>query len=427
MGTMSPRRLRGRSGSMVGGLLIILGLSACDQLIEVDAPSRVLADQLNQPQNAALIVNSVGADFECALSHYIVATSLVGNELLIGTTLLFMTDYDKRDFNPVSSAYAAVICSDPVVGVLVGLYKPVSTARWQADNATRLLEGWSDAEVPERQRLLATVVNYAGYGLLLLGEAMCTAAIDVGPELTPAQLFQEAEQRFTKGLAAAQAANNGELRSWALVGRARARARLARFSDAAADAQLVPDGFVKVATYSGDSPRRENLVWVHNQRSRSVTIDPSYRNLTFGGVPDQRVAVVQGQGSASDGISPLWISNKYTDNASPIPMATWIEAKLLIAEAAGGQAAVGIINQLHARAGLPNFASNDPAAIRSQIVEERKREFFLDGHHMGDLRQYNIPLTPAPGTPFYQGGTYQSQSCFPLPNVERLNNPNANR
>jgi hypothetical protein len=408
-------------------VLAPLALGACDSLIEIDAPSRVLADQLNQPQNAGLIANSVGADFECALAHYIVATAMVGNEFEAGTTLLFMTDYDKRDFNPVSSAYAAVTCSDPFVDVLVGLYKPLSTARWQADNATSRFEQWTDAEVPDRQRLIATAANYAGHALVLLGESMCTAAIDVGPELTPAQLFQAAEQRFTKGLAAGQAANAPDLRSWALVGRARARARLGRFTEAAADAQLVPDGFVKNATYSGDSPRRENLVWAHNQRSRSATVDASYRHLTFAGVPDPRVSLTLRDGSSSDGITPLWSADKYTDNSTPIPFATWIEARLIQAEAALGQAAVDIINQLHDRAGLPHFASSSAAVIKGQIVEERRRELFLDGHHFGDLRQYNLPLNPAPGSPFKQGGTYRSQTCFPLPNVERLNNPNINK
>lgn len=419
---MPTRRIRALAGTLVLALA-----SACTSLIEVEAPSRVRADELGTPANAALLVNSAGADFECALAHYIVATGLVGNELEIGTTLIVMKEYDKRDFNPSASSYTSQICSGAVEGN-VGLYKPLSTARYQADNTVRLLEGWTDAEVANRQRLLATAANYAGYSLILLGESMCSAAIDLGPELTPAQLFQEAESRFGKALAAAQAAGDTDLQRWAQVGRARARLRQGNAAAAATDAQSVPIGFVKQATYSTESPRRENLVWVHGQRSRTYTVDPAYRGLTFGGVADKRVDVVRGPGSAADGVTPLWIANRYGSASAPIPIATGVEARLIVAEAAGGQTAVGIINELHDRVGLPPFQSNDPAAIRAQLVEERKREFFLDGHHLGDLRQYGIPLTPAPGTPFKDGGgVYQDQKCFPLPDVERLNNPNLTR
>ncbi|MGE0552982.1 MAG: RagB/SusD family nutrient uptake outer membrane protein [Gemmatimonadales bacterium] len=404
--------------------LALTTLAGCSSLIEVEAPSRVRSDVVAQPSNAPLLVNSAGADLECALAHYVVATGLVGNELEIGTTLIVMKEYDKRDFNPTSSSYTNTICSGNVEGN-VGLYKPLSTARFQGDNTVALLQGWTDAEVPNRQKLIATAANYAGYSLVLLGESMCSAAIDLGPELSPAQLFAEAETRFNTALTAAQAANDAALQNWARVGRARAKLRQGDKAGAAADATPVPIDFVMNATYSTDSPRRENLIWVHGQRSRTYTVDPSYRGLSFGGMADPRVQVTQGSGTASDGVTPLWIAAKYGAASSPIALATGVEARLIVAEAAGGQTAVDIINELHDRVGLPHFSSNDPAQIQQQIVEERRRAFFLDGHHLGDLRQYGIPLTPAPGVPFKDGGgVYQDQKCFPLPDVERLNNPN---
>ena len=91
------------------------------------------------------------------------------------------------------------------------------------------------------------------------------------------------------------------------------------------------------------------------------------------------------------------------------------------------QAAVGIINKLHRQVGLPDFQSNDPVEIRNQLIYERSAELFLEGQHMRDLQRFNLPLIPAPGTPFYHGGVYSNQICFPLPEVEYLNNPNINR
>jgi hypothetical protein len=62
--------------------------------------------------------------------------------------------------------------------------------------------------------------------------------------------------------------------------------------------------------------------------------------------------------------------------------------------------------------------------VKAQIVEERRRELYLEGHRLGDLRRLNIALTPATGSAYPGGGAYGSLSCFPLPDVERINNPN---
>lgn len=417
------RGLRLRTAAAATAIATALVLGACDRLVTVDAPSRVLATGLEAPGAADLLVNSAGADFECSLGHYVVAQGLVGNELEIATGLIVMKEYDRRDFKTFGSSYSLNTCDS---GFDVGVYKPLSTARWQADHLLGLLDKWTDQQVTNRTAKIATTAVYAGYSLVLLGESMCSAAIDLGPELTPAQLFQLAEDRFTRAITAAQASGNTTARNAALVGRARARLRQGKKAEAAADARLVPDGFVFNATYSSESPRRENPVWTRNARSQNVTVDPSYRNLTLGGVADPRVSLTNtGKFAAGDGRTPLWLETKYPAVASPIPIATWREARLIVAEADGGASAVAAINALHAAAGLPPFASTDPAAIASQILYERKAELFLESHGLGDIRQYRIPLTPAPGVVFKDGsGVYASQVCFPLPDVERLNNPN---
>jgi len=77
-------------------------------------------------------------------------------------------------------------------------------------------------------------------------------------------------------------------------------------------------------------------------------------------------------------------------------------------------------------AGLPPYdATGQTAAqVKTQIIEERRRELFLEGHRLGDIRRYALPLSPPAGAAYPGGGLYGSQSCFPLPDVERLNNPN---
>ncbi len=422
-GTGQVYHARRWTRAVVAGTIALLVLSACDSLVSVDAPSRVIATKLEDPSQADLLANSVGADFECSFSHYISGQGLVGNELEVATGGIVIKEYDRRDFKPFGSSYSSVLCDD---GTGIGIYKPLSITRWSGDHLLGLLDKWTDAQVTDRQAKIASTALYTGYALVLLGESMCSAALDVGPEMTPAQLFAAAQDRLTKAIAAASAASNTTFLIAARVGRARALMRLGRKSDAAADARLVPDGFTFNATYSSDSPRRENGVWTRSQRSQIFTIDPSYRGLTFAGVPDPRVTLTdQKRFAAGDGRTPLWTANKYPSVTSPIPIATWREARLIVAEAEGGATAVAQINALHAAVGLPPFASTNAAEIAAQILYERKVELFLESHGLGDIRQYGIPLTPAPGAVFKDGsGTYANQVCFPLPHVERLNNPN---
>jgi hypothetical protein len=75
---------------------------------------------------------------------------------------------------------------------------------------------------------------------------------------------------------------------------------------------------------------------------------------------------------------------------------------------------------------MPQYdpAGQTAAQVRAQIIEERRRELFLEGRRFWDVQRFNLPLVPAPGAPYLTTGTYGDQRCFPLPAVERNNNPN---
>jgi hypothetical protein len=178
-------------------------------------------------------------------------------------------------------------------------------------------------------------------------------------------------------------------------------------------------------------------VFAQNNSGLAITVGEAYRGVAYGGVPDPRVPVVRALDAsgrprnAADRTTPLWVQTKYDTLDSPIPLASYDEAQLIIAEGVGGAEAVGIINALHSRAGLPPFAATNETEIQRQVIEERRRELFIEGQRFFDLWRYRDPasplyqaLVPAPGTPYPKGGSYQDQRCMPLPDVERLNNPN---
>jgi hypothetical protein len=307
----------------------------------------------------------------------------------------------------------------------IGVYTPVSTARWSADNALSKLEGWSDADVPNRQSLIATAAAYSGYGHLLLAEGFCTIAIDLSAELMPQEVFTRAEAKFTRAIEAAQAANNNDILNMARVGRARARLNLGKAAEAAADARLVEEGYLKVATASITEARRRNRVAEENRSGIArVSVDSAFFGLTVGGQPDTRVRVVDGGRFAVDAETRLLVQQKYAEPSTSFPIASWDEAQLIIAEAEGGAEAVAAINRLRDKADLPAYAGGSAAEITAQVREERRRELWLEGQRLGDTRRWSLTLPPAAGTPYPKGGNYGDARCLPLPNVERLANPN---
>ena len=419
--TSAPRRsgrARGRQLAPLAALLL-LGAAACDRvdsLLAIDTPTRLAEDRFLIPANAALMVSSAVADYECALGAYIVASGLAAGELVDGTQTASRWSYDRRSVLPSDAHYSTFPCAS------IGVYTPINTARYTNDQATEQLEGWTDAEVPNRQRLIATSAALAGYSLVLLGEGFCAGVVDVGPELTPAQLFDSAQVRFAKAIAAATTAGDQSLLNLAYVGRARARRNLGDMAGAGEDAARVPVGFVYEAQGSTSAARRNNRVFAEN--NSAVTVAPAYRGLTVGGQADPRVAVVDAGRNTADNANRLWRQTKYASLSAATPIASGIEAQLILAEARGGAAGVAILNALRASRSLPALTAAEQAAFAATLLEERNRWLFLQGNRWFDLRLRNLPLVPAVGAAYSKGGTYGDQRCRPLPDVERLANPN---
>ena len=406
-------------------LVAAASLAACSDPLRVDLPGTVTPDDLDSPAAANVLVTSVVSAFECAHTQYVMLSGNLTDEFLASTSAEVFFTFDQRapslpDFGPFATSTCAANGS---------LYVPLSQARFLADDAYARISAFTDAEVPQRQLKLATVAAYGGYAYTEFGEGFCTAAFDLGPELQPAAVLALAEDRFTKALAAAAAAGTSaastDIANMARIGRARVRLRLGNTGGALTDAQAVPAGYVKNAVRAQGDLTLQNKIFTLNQQNGYMSVDTAYQRVTFQGVADPRVSVTNTGRRGGDQLTPLFIANKYATVATPIPIARSAEAQLIIAEIQGGQAAVDIINQLHARVGLPAFASTDAAAIAAQVREERRRELFLEGHRLGDMRRFNLPFST--GNHPYEGNPYGPYTCWPLPTVEIANNPNIGR
>ena len=415
----------------------ILGIAACDEAenpLDVEGSSRIPAVNVESPANAQLLVDGAIADFECAFAAYVVQSATVGEEFIYAQQTADRVPADARAVIPTDTRYVGTASTNAGGGncALLGIYSPLQVARASAENVLGYLKGWTDAEVPtNRTRLIAFAAAYAGYSYVLLGEGFCSLAfskinpdrtIDYGGEVSRDSTFKIAVTKFTEAIAAAQATNTTDILRMSFLGRARAKLNLGDYAGAKADAQQIPSGYVKNATYSASVTRRNNFVFSDNAiTNRNSSIGEPYRSMI-----DTRVPVVSTTTTSATGIRHVY-QTKYTAVDTPIPLATYEEAQLIIAEADIRSGSLGtaltILNAERTRGGQTAFTGTTQAQYLAELIDQRRRELFLESHHLGDIIRYGIVLTPAAGTQHHFGRPYGNQICFPLPAAERLNNP----
>jgi hypothetical protein len=413
--------------------LVVLALAAavfiaCDttRLLDVTTPNQVPVSILDEPGNAALMVNSLIGDYQCAHGSAVVVEALISGEMNDAQLGAAQWDYARRTANTLTNGvYGTAGCA---ATQSPGIYLPLSTARFDADHAIANLKAWTDAQVPGRTGLLALANLYAGFSYSFLGMSMCQAAFDNGPAVNQKGMFALAEQRFTDAIAAAQTVGADSVKFAAYVGRARVRLYQGNSAGAIADAQLVPKGFVMNASTSGTALRLYNRVFAVTKQYGFYSIPAISQNMkTENGEVDPRSATqLANTRSANNNATIVYTANKYiTGDAAPIPLARYEEAQLILAEAKGGAAAVAIINAMRADVPLqPYVGATDATSIQNLVIDERRRVLFLEGTRNYDVERFKIPFNPPVGDPFpVGGGTYGNTSCLPLPDVEKNNNP----
>jgi hypothetical protein len=315
----------------------------------------------------------------------------------------------------------------------------------------------------------ALALSYDAYAYVLLAEHFCSgipftelqsngSSFAYGQPLTTPQVFQIAKAKFDTAVRIAEAAaadttQSSAVQSGALqvsylarVGRARAFVGLGRYDSAAASTGPVPTAFAFNVEYSTNTARENNGVYAFNVVSQrwSVADKEGGNGLPFITAQDPRVPA-DSVGFGVDAFTPLYTYRPYSGYASPIPLATGIEARLIEAEASlngqlpGGGAADALarLNALRAGgpAGLTALAAQPDAASRAQqLFAERAFWLFATAHRLGDMRRlirpvsaggYGLPFsTVFPVGPYPKGGApYGADANLPVP-VDELNNPN---
>ena len=359
-------------------------------------------------------------NFQCAFASWVATAGVMSGEYFISNNLVNSNLWGWRGVEILTAPGG---CATSRTATDLGFYTPMQSARFTNEDAITRISALTDAQVPGRQKILAEMASYAGWAYLILGEGMCEMTVDGGPAMTRAQTLAIAETRLTSALAYATAANDNDLKLFAIAGRARARLDLGNLAGAATDAILVvPAGWQRTAEYSESRPARENKLYNMTIRNDFLTVAPAYRGLTVGGVADARVKVLNPNRNGQDGLTPQFTQQKFIGNgAVNLPIASWKESQLIYAEAVGGQAAKDAINAVRTAAGVAKLDGTETSDINALVLEERRRALFSEGQRYSDMLRKNLPF--ATGVNAKQQ-TYGPITCVPLPNIETQNNPN---
>lgn len=408
--------------------LALAGASACNSLLDVDNPASVPDESLSDPALAPAITAAAMQTLQCGVMQYAATAGMLSGEYLSSNGFVDNHPWEWRGVVEIKGAPGS--CNYGRGTTAMGFYTPLQQARFQLDDAFNRLDKFTDEQVANRADLMATMRAYEGYSVLLLGEGMCQMTIDEGPAMTRDETFAKAEDLFSDAITRATAVSDQSILNMARVGRARARLDLKKLPDAAADASLVPSGFVRNAEFTeGGVSNRENRIYNLTIRNDYLSVADAYRNLTVNGVPgnvpDPRVKVKDLGKKGNDGVTPQWQQQKFVaqQGGTPIPIASWNEAQLIYAEAVGGQQGFDAINKVRTANGVPTLSGPVPTGqdYTNLVLEERRRQLFSEGQRYTDMLRYNLPFTKGVNR---KGQTYSDLTCVPLPDIETRNNPN---
>jgi hypothetical protein len=219
------------------------------------------------------------------------------------------------------------------------------------------------------------------------------------------------------------------------VGAARAALKRGDLSLSKSFASQVPASYVKYNYYSPNTVRENNaLNALTHATGASLAMAPRFLGLSDPRVPQPATTQLGLTGSAM--YTPLtpymytgWVPSGAApriDFGSDIKFATGLEAQYDLAEADGPTAAtLSFVNDRRAVGGQAPVNLSG-AALMTELVSQRARDFYLTGQRLGDLRRYakaGNDMFPTGKYPLFND-SYGDAKCMIVPLTEKTGNPN---
>jgi starch-binding outer membrane protein, SusD/RagB family len=286
---------------------------------------------------------------------------------------------------------------------------------------------------------LAVAAFSEAYALVMMAEHFCDGtvaktAIEPGPKMSTLQLLDLAIERFnlvrTETGSLTGNTEAAALATASLVGIARAHLFAGRKAEAATAARQVAPAFVFELKYVDDPANRGrtgNSVFNYTTSRQSLVVPPEYRAIADGG--DTRIKYDDAGRLAQDSELRFFRQQKFPGWALPIRLASGLEARYIAAEASGDiTEQLALIAERRTVGKQAVFTGTSAAAVLAELMDQRARDFWLEGKKVGDYRRNPaaVPFVPAPGTSYYKAGVGNigTQTCWPVPDAEIRNNPN---
>ena len=424
------RRLR----AIAPAALLVGSLGACDSLLEVENPGAVQNELLSDTINAPLLAATVVSDFQLAYDDLARNTGWFTDETLVGHNFVGFREWDGR-----------IVLQER--GELHQVYTVLQQARFSADSLSGRLQQLYPQPTAAQHLALARMRAYGGYSYVLMGEYLCEAPLQPDSAAVPSEeILRRSIPRFQRAIESANAARAAgisaarvdSILNMARVGMARAYLDLGDKANAARVAADVPATFEFRAHYAETKEDLENVFYAStNGANQNIGVDAPFRFLN-----DRRVRHTATSRTGHNGATPLWRPYQApsfsgwsaTGDTVPFQKSTSIrfssglEARYIVAEAGGmaDAALLAFLNERRAVGGQEALAAL-PADAMAELRDQRRRDFFLDGHRLGDLRRYkkfySVDQFPKGTHPDPFIGTYGTAECFIPTLTERLGNP----
>ncbi|HEY2067807.1 MAG TPA: hypothetical protein VGG84_17790 [Gemmatimonadaceae bacterium] len=401
------------------GAATALSATACK--MDVANPSVIDAATFNPNADGQTLALSAQTNLFIAYQSVALYGGLISDELWSGAARLQTNRLGARVFASTDD-------------INTDFFAPLSLAVASNENAISALKGGAGAATDLN---LARASMNLGFGLELMAETMCAGVIQGGPSLTDAQLLDSAITRFSDAITVATAAGTAgtTILNQSRVGLARAYLQRGNYTLAQQTAAQVPSAFqANIVTSANASTQATLGNQIYGSTAGNQLIAPKlYR------IQDPRLPIdsISRSGTTLNGL-PLVLQAKYTGYATPIRLASGLEAQYISAEATlhgsnNTAPAITLINSRRSANGQTPYAGGvDSLSVVSELLNQRARDFWIEGKKLGDLRRNpSVPLTSVltdpVGAPFYSPGkapTFGSSFCAPIPPQETGANPN---
>ena len=432
-----------RFGRLLTAVLLPLLACSTSDIVNVESPDIINPGAVNSPAGAAALYAGALGEFSVAivgdnggLEGQILVTGSFGDELINSETFPTRLEYELRQI-------------DTRNGTLATVFRQLQRARVLLEATVPALQKYS----PTPAYRIGEAYALAGITYVFAGENYCSgvpfsAAFPVtvyGTPLTTTEIFTRAIERFDSAMTYLSATDTTTVvrttLNLARVGKGRAllnRGGPGDYAAAAAAVAAVPLNFVYITTHSTASNRQYNGIFAFTWQNKrfSVADVEGTNGVNFRTALDPRVAVDRTPATnlGFDQSTPQWNPVKYPTAISPTPIASGVEAKLIIAEAlmvANPTAWMDTLNYLRANAGVAGLTPLvDPGAgAPRETLTFRERAFwmYLTGHRLGDLRRLMRQYGRTEDQVFPVGlglkGFYGHDLNLPVP-FDELNNPN---